>query len=293
MPTARRQVTVVIDDRHSAMVIAVSDRGEGLPDAVRSIFHGGVSTKDGHQGIGLSLVRNTVTAGMGTIDATSGDGVTTIRVDGFSVVGVAGTGAQAEQLIRTLKPDLLLLDLGLPDENGIGLPRRLRARGDLIEAIVVTAATAAPVVRATVHLGIVDYLVKPFDQERVRKALALFRRRMLMLTTDKLTQPDVDRICSDGPNSYCWLPRDLSIERLRQIRQLMIELPTPATAAEIAQHTGVARVTARRYLEYLVTVGQATASTLPPGPGRPTKTSAAAAPDPKSPRLTGTAAHDR
>jgi GAF domain-containing protein len=80
MPTARRQVTVLIDDRHGAMVIAVSDLGEGLPDTARSIFHGGVSTKNGHQGIGLSLVRNTVTAAMGTIDASSGDGVTTIRV---------------------------------------------------------------------------------------------------------------------------------------------------------------------------------------------------------------------
>ncbi len=80
LPTARRQVTLLIDDRHGAMVIAVSDLGDGLPDTARSIFAGGVTTKAGHQGIGLSLVRNTVTAAMGTIDASSGDGVTTIRV---------------------------------------------------------------------------------------------------------------------------------------------------------------------------------------------------------------------
>jgi response regulator of citrate/malate metabolism len=202
------------------------------------------------------------------------------RVDGFSVVGVAGTAAQAEQLVSTLRPDLLLLDVGLPDEHGVSLLRRLRARGELIEAIAVTAATATPIVRATVHLGIVDYLVKPFDQERLRKALALFRRRMLMLATDALTQPDVDRICSDGPNSYRWLPRDLSIDRLRQIQQAMTELPGPATAAEIAVRTSIARVTARRYLEYLVTVGQVTASTLPSGPGRPTKTYAATSAQP-------------
>jgi response regulator of citrate/malate metabolism len=46
----------------------------------------------------------------------------------------------------------------------------------------------------------------------------------------------------------------------------------PATAAEVAQLTGVSRVTARRYLEYLVTIGRAQVSIAPAGPGRPSKT---------------------
>jgi len=194
------------------------------------------------------------------------------RVAGFSIVGVAGTGAQAEQMNSTLKPHLLLLDLGLPDESGVTLLRRLRARGDLVEAIAVTAATATDMVRATVHLGVVDYLVKPFDQERLRKSLGLFRRRMSMLTAAELMQPDVDRICSDGPNSYRWLPRDLSLDRLRQIQKMFATVGGPVTAARVAGATGVSRVTARRYLEYLVTVGQATTSAVATGPGRPTKT---------------------
>lgn len=193
------------------------------------------------------------------------------RVPGFTPVGVAGTVAEAEGMVATLHPDLLLLDLGLPDGSGIQLLRGLRARGSPVEAIAVTAATAGAVVRAAVHLGIVDYLVKPFDQERLRQALGLFRRRMTMLTTDRLLQPDVDRVCSDGPNSYRWLPRDLSIDRLQQIQHSFAELGAPVTAAELAARTGVSRVTARRYLEYLVTVGKAHASVTATGPGRPTK----------------------
>jgi response regulator of citrate/malate metabolism len=193
------------------------------------------------------------------------------RVPGFTPVGVAGTVAEAESMVATLHPDLLLLDLGLPDGSGIQLLRGLRARGSPMEAIAVTAATAGPVVRAAVHLGIVDYLVKPFDQERLRQALGLFRRRMTMLTTDRLLQPDVDRVCSDGPNSYRWLPRDLSIDRLQQIQHSFGQLGAPVTAAELAARTGVSRVTARRYLEYLVTVGKAHVSVTATGPGRPTK----------------------
>src|SRR5581483_4390914 len=110
-----------------------------------------------------------------------------------------------------------------------------------------------------------------FDQERLRQAFGLFRRRMTMLTSAQLQQRDVDRVCSDGPNSYRWLPRDLSVHRLAQIQRSVQELPAPATAAEVAARTGVSRVTARRYLEYLVTVGQARTSVTAHGPGRPTK----------------------
>ena len=198
------------------------------------------------------------------------------QVPGFEVVGVAETAASAERMMATLRPHLLLLDLGLPDRNGIELLRRLRARGDEIEAIAVTAASAASVVRATVHLGVVDYLVKPFDQERLRQSLTLFTRRMAMLSGTRLRQGDVDEICSDGPNAHRWLPRDLSAARLEEIQRRFAVARRPMTAADLAAALGISRVTARRYLEYLVTIGQAQASAVASGPGRPTKTYAPA-----------------
>lgn len=199
------------------------------------------------------------------------------RVPGFDAVGVAETASQAERMVAAMRPDLLLLDLGLPDHNGVELLRRLRARGDEVEAIAVTAASGVADVRATVHLGVVDYLVKPFDQERLRQALSVFARRMAMLSADRLGQGDVDRICSDGPNARRWLPRDLSVARLEEIQQQFARAPAPVTAADLAAGLGISRVTARRYLEYLVTIGQARSSALASGPGRPTKTYAPAA----------------
>jgi two-component system response regulator DctR len=194
------------------------------------------------------------------------------RVPGFTAVGVAATVAQAQEMIGALRPDLLLLDIGLPGDDGVVLLRRLRAGGLPVEVIAVTAATATEVVRATVHLGAVDYLVKPFDQERLRKSLGLFQRRMARLAGGRLAQDDVDRICSDGPNAFRWLPRDLSDARLDEIRAILARTAQPATADAVAAEAGVARVTARRYLEYLVTIGQATMEPVAGGPGRPRKT---------------------
>jgi response regulator of citrate/malate metabolism len=194
------------------------------------------------------------------------------RVPGFAVVGVAATSAQAQAAVRTLSPDLILLDIGLPGESGLGLLRRLRAAAEPAEVIAVTAATATSTVRAAVQLGAVDYIVKPFNEDRLRKSLGLFRRRMTMLATAQLAQDQVDRICSDGPNAYRWLPRDLSGARLEQVRAIMSVAGEPTTAAGVAAAIGVARVTARRYLEYLVTIGQATMEPVAVGPGRPRKT---------------------
>jgi two-component system response regulator DctR len=194
------------------------------------------------------------------------------RMPGLSVVGVAGTAAEAERMVGALRPHLLLLDVGLPGQDGVALLRRLRARAEPVEVIAVTAASGADTVRAAIQLGALDYLVKPFDQDRLRRALGVFRRRMALLADPQLAQADLDRLCSDGPNAQRWLPRDLSGERLQAIRAIVAAAPERLTAEEVAAEAGVARVTARRYLEYLVTIGQAAMEPVAVGRGRPRNT---------------------
>jgi len=80
----RRQVRLRIDDSGGRTVIEVTDRGEGLPPGELALFERGVSTKEGHRGLGLALVREAVTAAMGTVEVRRRSEGTTflVTVDG-------------------------------------------------------------------------------------------------------------------------------------------------------------------------------------------------------------------
>jgi len=197
------------------------------------------------------------------------------RQPGFEVVGVAPSARRAVSMLGPQRPHLLVLDLELPGGDGLELLRGLRASGAPVEVIVVTATADAEVVQAAVQLGVVDYLVKPFRPDRLRQALALFVRRAATATPGtRLVQEEIDVLTAVRSAGRRWLPRDLQPERLEQVR-CVLAAGKAFTATEIGVAIGVTRTTARRYLEYLVTVGEATVEEVPDGPGRPSKTYAA------------------
>ncbi|HEY1518421.1 MAG TPA: GAF domain-containing protein [Solirubrobacteraceae bacterium] len=80
MPPERRQVRLLVAGDDGPTVIEVSDRGEGLPPDDVAVFDPGVSTKAGHEGLGLALVREAVTAARGTIEVARQDEGSTFRV---------------------------------------------------------------------------------------------------------------------------------------------------------------------------------------------------------------------
>jgi response regulator of citrate/malate metabolism len=190
---------------------------------------------------------------------------------GFAVIGVVPTAAEARRLVALHRPHLLLLDLGLPDAGGIALLRALRGAREPVEVIAVTAARGAAVVRDCVHLGVVDYLVKPFPPERLRQALGLFANRMQALRAGELAQVEVDRVCASGRRPARALPRDLAPQTLAAVRSTLRASADPLSASAVADRTGVARVTARRYLEFLAASGEVATESLSAGPGRPAK----------------------
>jgi DNA-binding response OmpR family regulator len=115
---------------------------------------------------------------------------------------VARTGQEAIELASALGPDVVLLDLGLPDQDGRDVCRRLR-RGSDVPIIMVTASGALTDRVAGLELGADDYVVKPFSvAEVVARIRAVLRRVRAPVTADgKLT---IGEVAIDVPARRVW-----------------------------------------------------------------------------------------
>ncbi|MET9390209.1 response regulator [Streptomyces sp. NPDC006624] len=194
------------------------------------------------------------------------------RVEPFRVVGVAHTGAQAIEAVDELRPDLVLLDLYLPDLFGLDVIPRLRAAGHDCDIMVISAAREAETVRGAVRRGVVDYLLKPFDLEELRSRLQRYAaQRGRLLTTVVRGQADIDRVLAGAfaPAPAHTLPKGMSVETAGLVERALREADGTLSATECAALTGVSRVSARRYLEYFHSTGSAEVSLRYGAAGRP------------------------
>ncbi|MFE9744540.1 response regulator [Saccharothrix saharensis] len=190
------------------------------------------------------------------------------RTPGFEVVGVAHTGADAVRLVRELRPDLVLLDVYLPDVDGLAVLRELRGLADDVDVIVITAATDVETVRSAMRGGVLHYLIKPFEYAALRDQLAHFAaldRRLDQLAS--AGQADVDQVFGARPRSAPVLPKGLTAQTAALVERVLRE--RPVTASECADATELARVSARRYLEHFVGTGKAEVRLKYGGTGRP------------------------
>ncbi|MBT2368560.1 response regulator [Streptomyces sp. ISL-10] len=192
------------------------------------------------------------------------------RVPGFAVVGVAHSRAEAVRALERGGVDLLLLDLYLPDGHGLHLVRSLRAAGRSADVIAVTSARDLAIVREGVSLGVVQYVLKPFTFATLRDRLSRYAE-FRAAAGEASGQEEVDRALGAlrAPRTATTLPKGLSGPTLEAVTRTLRESPEGLTAAEAAAAVGISRITARRYLEHLVTGGRAVRSPQYGQIGRP------------------------
>ncbi|QWC83752.1 response regulator [Nocardioidaceae bacterium] len=183
---------------------------------------------------------------------------------GLRVVGVAHDGATALRLTEQTSPDLVLLDIHLPDTTGLEVLRRLRDLDGSVDVIAITAARELDTVRAAMAGGVLHYLVKPFTAAELRSRLDdyLHHRAEVQRTARsedaELDQVQVDRLLDArrrprGPRVVEeTLPKGLSQVTMRAVRGALESHDGSASALEIGERVGISRVSARRYLEHLV-----------------------------------------
>ncbi|WP_113718267.1 response regulator [Arthrobacter dokdonensis] len=194
---------------------------------------------------------------------------------GFVVIGTAHSGREALTLVEDLSPDLILLDVHLPDINGLDLLRQWRAAGVAIDAIVVTAAREAESVRAALAGGATHYLIKPFEYDDLAAALRLYQQQHQRITSlASASQDDIDKIFghtqAQTKSQPGMLPKGLSLETSKLIKEALTNADE-ISATQCADLTGISRVSVRRYLEYFVHADLASIRLQYGSSGRPTR----------------------
>lgn len=179
-------------------------------------------------------------------------------VEDFAVVSVASSYLEAIDILRSNKVDLVLLDIYLPKGDGISILRELRRNQYRCDVIMVTASSEIEKIDESLRLGVFDYLIKPFEYERLRRSLEDYRVRFELLNSkDNISQQDLDRIfLSISNNSGRSLQKGLNQLTLNRVSRFMDENAGKAlTAEDIAGKLGLTKVTVRRYLDYLESIG--------------------------------------
>jgi len=182
------------------------------------------------------------------------------KVEGFNLYKAVGNLTDAKKFIVERKPDLILLDVFLPKENGIDFLKWLRNKEIDVDVILITADKTTERVQEAFRYGAVDYLIKPFSFERFKEALIQFKERHYGFKEgDEIEQRTLDKLISNavvvqeeeglakGLNKYTYKSIWEEIER---------KGAEYFTAEELSEKVKVARVTIRRYLEYMEKEGE-------------------------------------
>lgn len=194
------------------------------------------------------------------------------RVEGYHVAAIASNGEKGLKLIREHKPDLVILDIYMPALDGQKTLQELRRLGFDVEVMVITAANEKSMIRSMFQYGVVDYIIKPFKFERLERALLDYKNfRTRMTGEGGVGQEQLDTLFNHAPSSRGMnhLPKGLNQQTLNQILDYLKQNTIALSAEEVADGLGMARVTARRYLDYLQKNGQLNIDIQYGGVGRP------------------------
>jgi response regulator of citrate/malate metabolism len=183
------------------------------------------------------------------------------RIDGFVTVGQAHSAVETLQAVDEMHPALVLIDVYLPDGDGLGVMRKLLERPARPDFIVISAARDLSTVRTAMQLGAVHYLIKPFSftalDERLTSYSAL-QTRIAGLGPDT-DQTQVDQLFGEAHGPVTTVnappPKGHSAPTLSLVRNTVKQASGDMSAAEVALTIGISRATAQRYLSYLASHG--------------------------------------
>ncbi|WP_272595778.1 response regulator [Paenibacillus apiarius] len=186
------------------------------------------------------------------------------KTAGFAVQYIAKSRKEALDYMESSAaiPDIILLDVYIPDVEGMNLLWEIRQSCQEADIIIVTADKEARSIQEALRGGAFDYIVKPVDEERFSQTLLKYKEHRSILHSKKeMEQGDIDalfglhRVPDSSARGEAVLPKGIDSITLDKIHRVFTTTEMDGiTAVELSSDLGISRSTARRYLEYLVSL---------------------------------------
>lgn len=176
------------------------------------------------------------------------------QIEGFLLTAIARNVSEGLNILEQQEVDLILLDIFMPKMNGLELLHHIRSQKRQIDVIVVSAANDMHTIKEVLRNGAVDYLIKPFEFERLSAALSSYRNQTLfMRNRDVMNQEDLDRrLLGRDQQGQQELAKGLGRNTLNVIWDIVRATQNePFTTEEMANQVGISRVSMRKYLDFL------------------------------------------
>ncbi|SES07195.1 response regulator [Salipaludibacillus aurantiacus] len=198
----------------------------------------------------------------------------------FNVLKVVKTGEETISFLEKTGalPDIILLDIYIPDVTGLELLWHIRNHYPEIHVIMVTAANETATIQEALQAGIFDYIIKPVQKERVHETFCRLKSEQESLAQQQaLSQDELDSLRFGRADHQAAALKDMN-ELPKGIDSLTLKNITEAlhksggegmTASTAAESIGASRSTARRYLEYLISTGDVRVQMIYGDVGRP------------------------
>lgn len=160
--------------------------------------------------------------------------------EGFDVVGEAGDGEEAVRIAGTLRPDVILMDVTMPNMGGVEATRRIRESQPDIKVIMLTMHADRDVVADALRAGAVGYLVKDCSIDEISEAVRMVMRDEAALSADVAASmlDEVHRV--DGP-----MGDHVVTKREEEVLQLIAD---GCSTVEVAERLFISQKTVKNHL---------------------------------------------
>ncbi len=196
------------------------------------------------------------------------------KISGIEVVGKALNAEKTLELLDTTEVDLLLLDVYMPDQLGTDIIPTIRQNYEDVDIIMITAATDKTLVERAMRYGVQNYLIKPITIDRFTNTIEKYlKNKNLLKNKEEVNQDVVDKLFKNSEEhkreNEQMLPTGIDANTLHNILEVLKTSQGGLSAEQIGEKMGASRTTARRYLEYLISIDKCRSEVEYGAVGRP------------------------